>query len=342
VFELGAFDATLTPPWWRRVFLQSLVRTRGTFLFTQSLRMLYTRAGNLSYDVKHRKEGRAFNAIDLGPGRGPLRYPVGAVTGDLAWAHDLCAPQLELVRRGRRTDRHDPQHSPYQTNFLVIDEHCGTHFDAPTHFVPPEGSGLPLAGPLGAETSDRVPPEDLMGPAVVMDMRFLAEDGKPGVSPFITDEHVRAWEGEHGRLNEGEVVLFRTGWDRHYVEGEEGLRYMDGSLVTGDAPGWPAPTTEAILYLHERDVRTVGIDAPSIGSAHDPVPVHQEGLSRGIRCVEVLTNLGELPARGATSCSCRSRSLAPPAVRGGRSPCCRDKSINEEDDGFERKRRTVE
>jgi len=138
---------------------------------------------------------------------------------------------------------------PYQTNFLVIDEHCGTHFDAPTHFVPPEGSGLPLAGPLGAETGDRVPPEDLMGPAVVMDMRFLAEDGKPGVSPFITDEHVRAWEGEHGRLNEGEVVLFRTGWDRHYVEGEEGLRYMDGSLVTGDAPGWPGKTSRPVVAL---------------------------------------------------------------------------------------------
>jgi isatin hydrolase len=189
--------------------------------------------------------------------------------------------------------------APYQTNFVVMDEHCGTHFDAPTHFVPPEGSGLPLAGPLGAETGDRVPPEDLMGPAVVMDMRFLAEEGKPGVSPFITDEHVRDWEGEHDPLSEGEVVLFRTGWDRHYVEGEEGLRYMHGSLVTGDAPGWPAPATETILYLHERGVRTVGIDAPSIGSAHDPVPVHQEGLSRGIRYVEVLTNLGELPARGA-------------------------------------------
>jgi kynurenine formamidase len=40
-------------------------------------------------------------------------------------------------------------------------------------------------------------------------------------------------------------------------------------------------------------------DAPSIGRAHDPVPVHQEGLSRGIRYVEVLTNLGELPERGA-------------------------------------------
>jgi kynurenine formamidase len=188
---------------------------------------------------------------------------------------------------------------PYQTNFLVIDEHCGTHFDAPTHFVPPEGSGLPLAGTLGAETGDRVPPDDLMGPAVVVDVRSLSEEGKPGVSPFITDEHILAWEEEHGPVREGEVVLFRTDWDRHYVEGEEGLRYMHGSLVTGDAPGWPAPAPEAILYLHERGVKTVGIDAPSIGSAHDPVPVHQEGLSRGVRYVEVLTNLGELPARGA-------------------------------------------
>ncbi len=47
---------------------------------------------------------------------------------------------------------------PYQTNFIVIDEHCGTHFDAPTHFVPPPGYDLPFAGPLGNETGDRVPP----------------------------------------------------------------------------------------------------------------------------------------------------------------------------------------
>jgi kynurenine formamidase len=46
-------------------------------------------------------------------------------------------------------------------------------------------------------------------------------------------------------------------------------------------------------------VKTIGIDAPSIGSAHDGVPVHQEGLSRGMRYVEILTNLGELPVRGA-------------------------------------------
>jgi kynurenine formamidase len=188
---------------------------------------------------------------------------------------------------------------PYQTNFFVIDEHCGTHFDAPTHFVPPPGSGLYLAGPLGDQTGDKVPLEDLMGPAAVVDVRFLAGEGGPGISPFITPDHVRGWEDEHGTLRAGEVVLFRTGWDRFYVEGEEGEKYMHGSLVTGEHPGWPAPAPETAVYLHEIGVKTIGIDAPSIGSAHDGVPVHQEGLGRGMRYVEILTNLGELPVRGA-------------------------------------------
>ena len=53
------------------------------------------------------------------------------------------------------------------------------------------------------------------------------------------------------------------------------------------------------LDQNERGVKTIGIDAPSIGSAHSPIPVHQEGLGRGMRYVEILTNLGELPVRGA-------------------------------------------
>jgi kynurenine formamidase len=47
------------------------------------------------------------------------------------------------------------------------------------------------------------------------------------------------------------------------------------------------------------DPYRTNFDAPSIGSAHDSVPVHQEGLGRGMRYVEILTNLGALPARGA-------------------------------------------
>ena len=189
--------------------------------------------------------------------------------------------------------------APYQTNFFVIDEHCGTHFDAPTHFIPPPHSGLPHASDLGAQTGDKVPLEDLMGPAVVVDVSHLSGQGEPGVSPFIEPDHVRQFEEEHGELTAGEVVLFRTDWDRYYVEGDEGEKYLSGSLVTKRHPGWPAPSPETAVYLHERGVKTIGIDAPSIGSAHDGVPVHQEGLGRGMRYVELLTNLSELPVRGA-------------------------------------------
>ena len=189
--------------------------------------------------------------------------------------------------------------APYQTNFFVIDEHCGTHFDAPTHFIPPPDSGLPLASDLGAQTGDKVPLEDLMGPAAVVDVSYLSGQGKPGVSPFIEPDHVRQFEEEHGELAAGEVVLFRTDWDRYYVEGDEGEKYLSGSLVTERHPGWPAPSPETAVYLHEKGVKTIGIDAPSIGSAHDGVPVHQEGLGRGMRYVELLTKLSELPVRGA-------------------------------------------
>ena len=188
---------------------------------------------------------------------------------------------------------------PYQTRWLIIDEHCGTHFDAPTHFIPPPDSGLPWASEAGVESGDRVPLEDLMGPAAVIDVRHLKELGADGVSPRITPDHIRHWEKQHGTLKPGDVVLLWTGWDEFYVPAPQGNRYCFDPLILQKGPGWPAPSTETIIYLHERGVRTLGIDAPSIGASHDGAPAHWEGLSRRMRYVELLTNLATLPPRGA-------------------------------------------
>lgn len=192
-----------------------------------------------------------------------------------------------------------PSTAPYQTRFWIIDEHTGTHFDAPPHFVPPPDSGLPWAGPGGTETGEKVPLGDLMGPAAVLDVTELAGAGAPGESPWITPEHVQRWEECHGRLEPGDVALLHTGWDRHYQPGPAGDRYARDSLVTKTGPGWPAPRADTVILLHRRGVRCVGIDAPSIGAAHDGAPAHQEGLSRGLRYVELLTGLDRLPPRGA-------------------------------------------
>lgn len=188
---------------------------------------------------------------------------------------------------------------PYQTNFLVIDEHCGTHVDGPTHFIPPEGSDLPWAGPLGNVSGDMLDLTLLVGPAAVVDVRSLAERGEPGRSPAITGADLEAWEDQHGSFRPGEVVLLWTGWSRHYLAGSDGQSFVYDPLVTASSPGWPAPDADAAIFLSERDVTTIGIDAPSMGSVHDGASVHWEGLSRGMLFVEMLTNLEGLPTRGA-------------------------------------------
>jgi isatin hydrolase len=136
--------------------------------------------------------------------------------------------------------------APYQTRFWIIDEHCGTHFDAPTHFIPHPNSGLPWASESGTQTGDKVPLEDLMGSAVCIDVSDLSNiEVEAGESPWVTVDHVKAWEQVHGPLC-AEVVLFRTGWDRFYIKNDQG-HYSTNSLVTKTGPGWPAPNDETVI-----------------------------------------------------------------------------------------------
>jgi isatin hydrolase len=190
----------------------------------------------------------------------------------------------------------------YQTRWLLIDEHTGTHFDAPTHFIPPPDSGLPEAGPAGELSVDRVPLDQLMGPAAVIDAPADHHPAEPGTSPYIEPEAVVSWEAELGEVGPGDVVLFRTGWDRRYQRSSGGRDYVEDVIVHHSAPGWPAPSVPTMRLLLERGVHCVGIDAPTMGAAHDGVPVHVTGLSAGAVFVEGLSNLAALPRRGAWFC----------------------------------------
>lgn len=192
---------------------------------------------------------------------------------------------------------------PYQTRWLLVDEHTGTHVDAPAHFVPPEGSGLEGAGPAGAVTVEQIDLEQLMGPAVVVDVPDDLPGGAPGVSPSITADLLAAFEDEHGTIAAGDVVLLRSRWDeRFYRPGPAGDDYCRNPLVRGTTAGWPAPDVSAMELLVERGVRCVGTDGTSMGSVDDGGPVHRFALSRRVAFVEALANLGALPVRGAFFC----------------------------------------
>jgi kynurenine formamidase len=188
--------------------------------------------------------------------------------------------------------------APFYTAWMTMHEHIGTHFDAPPHYIPPPDSGLPHASEAGARYGDRVPIEEMQGPAVVFDATHLRDAGTLGMSPVIPLEDLEAWEGEHGRLEPGDVMLLRSGWDAFYVPYPEGSRYAR-DVFSRTASGWPAFAPEAVELMHERGVHTMGMDTPTVGASHDPNPAHWAGLQHGMNFVESLANLGELPVRGA-------------------------------------------
>src|SRR6266542_2770109 len=86
---------------------------------------------------------------------------------------------------------------------LVLNEHNGTHVDAPAHFISD-------AKPRAHITIDAVPVGRLMGRGVRMDCRAFGEGQN------VPREFVVEWEAQHGKLNRGDIVLFYFGWASHW------------------------------------------------------------------------------------------------------------------------------
>jgi kynurenine formamidase len=164
-------------------------------------------------------------------------------------------------------------------NQLVIGEHSGTHVDAPLHF--------PVEGPAAGRSVDELPPDALIGPALVI--RAPTTLGKNGMMPGSV---IEAWEQEHGRIESGSIVFVDFGWaaDR-WASGEAGFAHLDG---------WPGLARDAAQLLADRNVRAVGTDCISLDSAdggRGELPAHFELLERGILIIENAANLAELPSR---------------------------------------------
>jgi kynurenine formamidase len=202
-----------------------------------------------------------------------------------------------------RPDDPQPVHAQnggaYQTRWLVIDEHTGTHLDAPRHFVAPEGSGLPSAGALGDVGVADLPLLCATGPVDVIDVTELAGRADPGCSPVILPGLISKWEDLNGKIEAGDVVCFRSRWDDHYRAGSVGEAYGTDVLVTKRSIGWPAPSAESVELLRARGVTCLGTDGLSVGAAENGAPAHLAGLPFGMTFIEALTHLDELPARGA-------------------------------------------
>ena len=204
-----------------------------------------------------------------------------------------CAPfQIEEV------SRYDERGPAWYWNNLSMNEHTGTHYDAPVHWV--SGKDFPN------NTTDTIPAEKFIAPAVVLD---FSKETSANPDFLLTRDAILAWEGTHGRIPDGAWVLLRTDWSKRSGEAYANVR-ADGAHT-------PGPDVGAIKFLvEERDVmgfgtETIGTDAGQAFGFEPPFPAHFFMHGKGRYGLQCLCNLDQLPPTGAVIVA------APLKIKGG-------------------------
>jgi kynurenine formamidase len=146
---------------------------------------------------------------------------------------------------------------------LELYSHCGTHVDAPRHFID-EGS-----------TIDTVNLAACLGPARVIDLTPIEP------RTIITVEHLGTAADAVGQ---GDRLLLRTDWHRRH-----------GTSAYRDA--LPRIGTELARWLVERGVVLLGVEPPSVADVNDReelTSVHRVLLGGGVVIVEGLAHLDRI------------------------------------------------
>ena len=201
--------------------------------------------------------------------------------------------------RMEKISQYDENGPGWYWNNFSCGEHTGTHFDAPVHWI---------TGKDHAQNSvDTIDPKNFIAPAMVVDA-----SAEVAANPdwLLTVDFLERWETRHGRIAEGAWVLLRTDWSKR-TDPVEFLNLREDGAHT------PGPTQETVEWLiqqrkvHGFGVETINTDAGQSYSWPVPSPCHtlMHGSNRyGLQC---LTNLDQLPPRGAVIVA------APLKIQGG-------------------------
>jgi kynurenine formamidase len=138
----------------------------------------------------------------------------------------------------------------YSSYSICTPEHGGTHLDAPIHFAE------------NKMTVDELPISSLAGNAVLID---VSENALKNRDYLISIADIENWEKKNGRIAEGTIIIFKTGYGQYYPNRE---KYF-GSAKTGveaipelHFPGIDPETTKWLI--EKRNIKALGLDTPSI------------------------------------------------------------------------------
>lgn len=170
----------------------------------------------------------------------------------------------------------------YYINRISIGEHSGTHWGTPNTFIE------------GGRSAEMIPAEELVVPAVVIDIR---EQAAADADYRLSVDDIAAWEAANGEITAGSVVILLTGWQDKWHDPQ--------AFINQDADGvlhWPGFSADAAAFLiAERGIAGLGTDTHGVDPGND----EEFGASFAMydadgMILEGLANLDELPPVGAT------------------------------------------
>ncbi|GAB4512567.1 MAG: cyclase family protein [Roseibium sp.] len=182
----------------------------------------------------------------------------------------------------------------YNLFVLSVNEHTGTHIDAPLHF---SADGASVA---------ELPVESLACPLCVIDIRARASEDR---DTQVTPDDLKSWIAVNGDIPDGAAVAMNSGWASKV--GTDAFRGADaargGSL---HFPGFHVEATQ--MLLEETGAVCMAVDTLSLD--HGPsadFATHYAWLPAGRYGIECLAGLDRMPATGAML------MVGAPKVRGG-------------------------
>ncbi|GAA5509596.1 cyclase family protein [Novipirellula caenicola] len=146
---------------------------------------------------------------------------------------------------------------------LTLYSHCGTHMDAPCHFID------------GAKTIDQQDLSVVVGPAIVVNLAPVTPKQLLTVDDLGTAAN---------RVIPGCRLLLRTDWHKRY-----GTAEYRNEL--------PRISIELARWLVDRKVGLIGVEPPSVADVNNKsevTEVHQTLFRGGVVILEGLANLDQL------------------------------------------------
>ena len=117
--------------------------------------------------------------------------------------------------------------APYTITFnMKLSEHSGTHIDAPVHFA------------KGQPTVDKIPPESLIGEAIVIN---ITEQVMEDPDYQLTVDDLRNWEERHGRIPDGSILFVLTGFGKYWGDNKKyfGIKAEETNATGIETLHWP-------------------------------------------------------------------------------------------------------